>query len=174
MKRLFLHVIFTSLVAVFIVGCAHKFETADLIIHNAVVYTLDETETVTEAIAIKDGKIIETGKERHIMNKYSANEYVDAKGRAVYPGFFDAHCHILNYGKTFLEVDLKNSKSWEETVDKVIAFAKTNKGSWIKGRGWDQNEWAVKEFPTNDLLNKAFPNTPVYLMTPSPVGPATL
>ncbi|HLP11722.1 MAG TPA: amidohydrolase [Flavobacteriales bacterium] len=119
--------------------------------------------TVTEAVAIKDGKIIETGKERHIMNKYSANEYVDAKGRAVYPGFFDAHCHILNYGKTFIEVDLRNCKSWEECVQKTKEFAAKNKSAWIRGRGWDQNEWAVKEFPTNELLNAAFPNTPVYL-----------
>jgi predicted amidohydrolase YtcJ len=144
-------------------SCAHKAEHADLVIHNAIVYTLDEENTVTEAIAIKDGKIIETGKERHIMNKYSADEYIDAKARAVYPGFFDAHCHILNYGKTFLEVDLKNCNSWEETVNKVIAFAKKNKESWIVGRGWDQNKWADKKFPTNDLLNKNFPETPVYL-----------
>ncbi len=159
--RLFFYALYLMAFAFF--SCAHKAEHADLVIHNAIVYTLDEAGTVTEAIAIKDGKIIETGKERHIMNKYSADEYLDAKGRAVYPGFFDAHCHILNYGKTFLEVDLKNCKSWEETVNKVIAFAKTNKGEWIKGRGWDQNEWAVKDFPTNELLNKAFPDIPVYL-----------
>jgi len=144
-------------------SCAHKGEQADLVIHNAIVYTLDESNTVTEAIAIKGGKIIETGKERHIMNKYSADEYVDARGRAVYPGFFDAHCHILNYGKTFLEVDLRNCTSWEETVKKVVDFAKKNKGSWIKGRGWDQNLWADKNFPVNDLLNTNFPDIPVYL-----------
>src|SRR6478609_5500178 len=111
-------VLFVSCVAALFASCAHKAEQADLVIHNAVVYTLDENSTVTEAIAIKDGKIIETGKERHIMNKYSATEYLDAKGRAVYPGFFDAHCHILNYGKTFLEVDLRNCKSWDECIKK--------------------------------------------------------
>lgn len=152
-----------AMLAFMLNSCAHKGEQADIVIHNAIVYTLDEANTVTEAIAIKDGKIIETGKERHIMNKYSANEYVDAKGRAVYPGFFDAHCHILNYGKTFLEVDLRNCTSWDETVKKVVDFAKKNKGGWIKGRGWDQNLWADKNFPVNDLLNTNFPNTPVFL-----------
>ncbi|HYG49471.1 MAG TPA: amidohydrolase family protein [Flavobacteriales bacterium] len=127
------------------------------------VYTFDNEMTVTEAIAVKDGKILETGPERQIMNKYSAEEYVDAKGRAVYPGFFDAHCHILNYGKTFLEVDLRKCKSWEECINKAKEFAAKNKGAWIKGRGWDQNEWAVKEFPDNERLNKEFPNIPVYL-----------
>src|SRR5688500_16065069 len=86
--------------ALILTSCAHKAETADLVIHNAIVYTLDENNSMAEAIAIKDGEIIETGAERQIMNKYSAEEYLDAKGRPVYPGFFDAHCHILNYGKT--------------------------------------------------------------------------
>lgn len=145
-------------------SCAHKAKVADLVIHNAVVYTLDENNTISEAIAIKDGKIIEVGAERHILNKYSAEEYVDAKGRAVYPGFFDAHCHILNYGKTFLEVDLKDCRSWEEVVNKVKMFASQNKNTWIKGRGWDQNEWANKIFPDNTLLNQAFPTTAVFLV----------
>lgn len=146
-------------------SCAHKFEHADTVIHNAVVYTLDDNLTVTEAIAIKDGIIIETGPERHIMNKYSADEYVDAKGRAVYPGFFDAHCHVFAYGQSFLEADLRNLSSWEATVKKVKDFSvgKTS-DQWIVGRGWDQNEWPDKKFPVKKALDEAFPNTPVYLV----------
>lgn len=146
-------------------GCAHKAEHADLVIHNGVVYTLDEKNTITEAIAIVDGKIVETGPERQIMNKYSANEYVDAKGRAVFPGFFDAHCHILNYGKTFLEADLRGGISWEATVDKAKKFAaKNSENKWIVGRGWDQNEWPGKQFPNKTALDQAFPDKPVYLV----------
>ena len=153
------------ILALILVGCAHKAEHADLVIHNAIVYTLDEEGTVTEAIAIKDGKIIETGKERHILNKYSADEYVDAKGRPVYPGFFDAHCHILNYGKTFLEHNLtKYNSSWQEILDKVKLKADKDKSKWIIGRGWDQNEWANKKFPTKSGLDQAFPNQPVYFV----------
>lgn len=147
-----------------IAGCAHKAEHADLVVHNAVVYTLDNDNTITEAIAVVDGKIVETGPERHILNKYSADEYVDAKGRAVYPGFFDAHCHILNYGNTFLEADLRHAGSWEQTVEKASAFAKKNEREWIIGRGWDQNLWANKTFPDKTLLDQTFPNTPVFLV----------
>ena len=142
-------------------GCAHKFETADLIIHNGVIYTLDDENTIVEALAIKDGKIIDRGPEREIMNKYSASEYLDAKGRAVYPGFFDAHCHLLGYGMTFIEANLKNLDSWHKVIDEVKLFSKSNDSKWIKGRGWDQNLWANKEFPTNELLNQAFPNQPI-------------
>lgn len=143
-------------------SCAHKNESADLIIHNAIVYTLDDNNTVSEAIAVKDGKIIEIGAERQILNKYSAEEYLDAKGRPVYPGFFDAHCHILNYGLTFLEVDLRNTTSWDACLEKIKKFAEKSPSAWIKGRGWDQNLWSVKEFPTNEKLNALFPDQPVY------------
>lgn len=161
MKKIF--VLFVPFVACFIVGCSHKAEHADLVIHNAIVYTLDDMNTISEAIAIKDGKIIETGAERYILNKYSAGEYVDAKGRPVYPGFFDAHCHILGYGRTFLEVDLKGVDSWEKTVQKVKDFAKTSTSKWIIGRGWDQNLWKDKKFPDKKLLDEAFPDQPVFL-----------
>ncbi len=135
-----------------------------MIIHNGRVYTLNENNDIANAIAIKNGKIIEVGAERQIMNKYLADEYIDAKGRAVYPGFIDAHCHILGYGKSFLEVDLKNLSSWTECVNRVVEFSNVNKSDWIVGRGWDQNKWTTHNLPSKELLDKNFPDIPVFLV----------
>lgn len=140
-------------------------QDADLIIHNAVIYTVDNRFSVAQAIAVKDGKILETGPERQIMNKYHAKETVDARKQFVYPGFIDAHCHFLGYGISLQWVDLRGCKTKQEMVQRVIGFAKTlkNDGSWILGRGWDQNEWPDKQFPDNRELDSLFPERPVFL-----------
>lgn len=73
-------------------------EEADLVIHNATNHSMDEANTTHQAMAVRDGKIIELGAERQIMNRYAAKEIYDAKGRSVYPGFIDGHCHFFGYG----------------------------------------------------------------------------
>lgn len=145
-------------------SCAHKQESADLIVHNAHIYSMDEKNTVYEAMAIKDGKIIELGAERQIMNKYHSGNYYDAKTKCIYPGFIDAHGHILNYGLSLVYVDLVGTKSFEEVIEKVKLYSEQNVNTnMIVGRGWDQNDWENKDFPINDQLNLLFPNTPVIL-----------
>ncbi|MCF8452044.1 MAG: amidohydrolase [Pedobacter sp.] len=135
---------------------------ADLIVHNAVVYTVDEKFSVAEAIAIQDGKILETGSSEDILKKYKG-EILDAGGKAVYPGFIDGHSHFYGYGEGLQQADLVGTKSWEEILEKLQQFGKENPEGWIIGRGWDQNDWAVKEFPDNIMLNELFPNRPVIL-----------
>ena len=99
-----------------------------------------------------------------ILKKYSAKEMIDAKGQAVYPGFIDAHAHFVGYGQSLFQVDLFGSNSWEEIIDKVKKFAAEHPDeAWIKGRGWDQNKWPGKAFPTNEKLNELFPDKPVLL-----------
>jgi len=146
-----------------IISCSHKGEKADLIVHNAKIYSLDENGTVAEAMAIRDGKIIELGAEQEILNKYHSDLYIDAQTRPVYPGFIDGHCHILNYGMSLLSVDLKGCTSWNEVIERTQKFYNKNKPNAILGRGWDQTLWKDKKFPTNELLNKHFPNIPVML-----------
>jgi len=136
----------------------------DTIIHHAVIYTVDSSFTMAEAIAIKDGKIVATGKNDEILKKYTAIESIDAGGKALYPGFIDAHAHFIGYGRSLFQVDLYGTNTWEETVERVKAFAAKNPDiPWIQGRGWDQNKWPGKTYPTNALLNTLFPNTPVVL-----------
>jgi hypothetical protein len=115
-------------------------------------------------MAIKDGLIVATGTDAEILAAYTATEKIDAKGQAVYPGFIDAHAHFVGYGKSLFQVDLFGTTSWEEAVERVKVFAAAHPElAWIEGRGWDQNKWPGKKYPTNALLNSLFPNTPVVL-----------
>src|SRR5476649_2754458 len=80
-------------------------DKVDKIIHHAVIYTVDSAFTIAEAMAIKDGKIVAVGKNDEILKKYTAEESIDAKGAAVYPGFIDAHAHFVSYGRSLFQVD---------------------------------------------------------------------
>ena len=155
---------FIPLIAcVFLLSCASpQKEKADLIVHNAVVYTVDSTFSTTESFAVKDGKIIAIGKNDFILSKYDG-EKLDAQGKAIYPGFIDAHCHFYRYGLGLQKVDLVDTKSFDDVIQRVVEFSKTNKAQWVIGRGWDQNDWNVKEFPERRKLDSLFPNTPVFL-----------
>lgn len=145
-----------------LVACSSN--KVDTIVHHAKIYTVDSAFTVVEAMAIKDGKIVATGTNDIITGKYQADSVVDAKGAAVYPGFIDAHAHFLGYASSLFQVELYNTSTWEETVDRIVAFAKAHPEiKFIQGRGWDQNKWRGKKFPTNELLNKYFPKTPVVI-----------
>lgn len=139
-------------------------DQVDSIIHNGKVYTVDADNSVFEAIAIKDGKIVAVGNNTEILNNYSAKNIYNVEGKAVFPGFIDGHAHFVNYGLTQQQVDLFGAKSWEEIIERVKSFAEKNDQEWIIGRGWDQNLWPNKSFPTNDQLNELFPNKPIMLV----------
>jgi predicted amidohydrolase YtcJ len=134
----------------------------DLIVHNAMVYTVDDNFSVVEAFAVKDGKILETGSSKDILKKYKG-KILDVEGKAVYPGFIDGHSHFYGYGEGLQQADLVGTKSWVEILEKLQQFGKENPEGWIVGRGWDQNDWSIKEFPDNTKLNELFPNRPVVL-----------
>ncbi len=139
-----------------------KGESADLVIHNAAIHLMDDQNTISEAIAIKDGKILEVGPERQILNKYSAEEYIDANQREVYPGLTDAHAHILSYARQKLSVNLVGCKSFDEMLVRIEKYQNKHERPFIIGRGWDQSLWG-DEMPTNEQLNRLFPNIPVCL-----------
>ncbi len=136
----------------------------DLIVHNAVIYTVDSSFTVAEAMAVHEGKIIAVGKNDDIMKQYASNETIDAQGKAIYPGFIDAHSHYVGYGRSLFQVGLFGCNSWSEALQRVKDFATANPNEqWIRGRGWDQNKFPDKQFPSNDSLNILFPDKPVLL-----------
>jgi len=155
-------IVFAGLV-IFFTSCSNK-QAADLILLHAVVYTVDSAFSTTEAIAVKDGMIIATGTDDFISSHFKATETIDAKGNAVYPGFIDAHAHFVGYGNELFTADLYDSKSFEEVLDRLKKFVQTHPGEqWILGRGWDQNKWPGKTYPTNEELNALFPDKPVYI-----------
>ncbi|MCC7452620.1 MAG: amidohydrolase [Crocinitomix sp.] len=155
-------VLFPALALLLLSSC-YQGETADLIIHNAQIYSCDEEFSIFEAMAIKDGKIIQLGPEREILNGYDCDNIVDAQMRPIYPGFQDGHCHFLAYAQTLAEVDLTGSKSFDEVIERIEKYAETNESEWIEGRGWDQTLWASDSFPTNSKLNELFPTTPILI-----------
>lgn len=152
-------------VALVLLSCSNKpADEADIILHNGIVYTVNDQFETVQAFAVKDGKIIATGTDAEILKKYKAKDIIDAKGQAVYPGFIDAHSHFLGYGQSLFMVDLYGSGSWEEVIERVKTFAsKHPEEKWIMGRGWDQNKWPGKSYPANEKLNELFPGKPVLL-----------
>ena len=146
------------------IACGYKHKDADLVIHNARIISMDSEEHTYQAMAVKDGRIIELGPEQQILNEYSAKETYDAAGHTVYPGFIDGHCHFFGYGLNKQKIDLQGVKSWDEAIERAVAFAKAHPTTeWILGRGWDQNQWTDKSFPNNTRLNELFPDRPVLL-----------
>ena len=133
-------------------------------IHNAVIYTVDSTFSVQEAMVVRDGKILATGTDEEIFKLYSATDTLDVQKKTIFPGFIDAHCHFVAYGLGLNRVDLTGTKSFEEVLSRVKDFVLTNPDtSWIIGRGWDQNDWAEKKYPNNTKLDSLFPNRPILL-----------
>lgn len=151
-----------AILSLVLFSCSSK-EKIDLLVYNATIYTVDSSFTTAEAMAVKDGKIIATGKMADLEKGYEATEKLDAEGKFIYPGFIDAHAHFVNYGFSLQKVDLTGTTSWDEVIERVKTFAAANPKGWITGRGWDQNDWEIKEFPMNEKLNELFPDRPVLI-----------
>ncbi len=156
--------LFICLILIFFMNACIQKEKVDLIVHNAKVYTINESFEIEQAFAIKDGKFVAIGSNQDILRKYQSENIIDAGEKPVYPGFIDAHCHFYGYAMDLISsVDLTGTDSFAQVVAKVKEHYIKFPSDWIEGRGWDQNDWDVKEFPTNELLDQNFPNTPVYL-----------
>ncbi|MDC0210552.1 amidohydrolase [Flavobacteriaceae bacterium] len=153
-----LKVLITILVLNSSFGCK---KNVDLIIYNANIYTVDDNFNVAEAVAIKNGLFYDIG-ENDILKKYNTKESLDLNGSTVLPGLIDAHCHFYGLGLNQQEIDLVGTKSFDEILFKLKSQSVENK-TVIKARGWDQNDWEIKEFPNKDQLDVLFPNTPVVL-----------
>jgi len=147
------------------VACKQK-QNVDLIITNATIYTLDNDFSVAEAMVVHQGKILSVGAEKDILENFASDQIMDLAGKPVYPGFIDAHCHFYGYGLGLLKrADLMGTQSFDEILGIMQAHhEKFPSAYWIEGRGWDQNNWPEKEFPTNQKLNELFPENPVILI----------
>lgn len=150
---------------VFLINISGKeMEKADLIIKNARIYTVNDSFAVVNSFAVKDGVFLEVGSEEDISGNYSAERVIDLEGKPVYPGFIDGHCHFYHYGVNKLRyADLVGTKSFSEILAILKKHHDQNPAEWLLGRGWDQNDWPEKQFPTNREINRLFPETPVVL-----------
>ncbi len=136
----------------------------DLIVYNAKVYTVDSTFSVVEAFAVNNGVFVALGNSQELLSKYEAKKKVDAKGKFIYPGFYDAHGHFFMLAEALDQLDLLGSTSFEEVLERIKVYKAQNPSKkWIIGNGWDQNLWPDKKFPVKDSLDKYFPDIPIFL-----------
>ena len=134
-----------------------------LIIHGRV-YTMDSSNAIAEAMAIKDGRVEAIGLTNELLKKFHASDTINAGGLPVFPGFFDAHCHFYGLARNLRFADLVGCTSFEEVMTRLIDFNSQNQMKWLAGRGWDQNLWAEKVFPDREILDRYFPDIPVVLI----------
>ena len=150
-------------IAITLFSCAPEKLPADLLIKNATIYTVDKDFSTANALVVKDGKILEIGLKPELELKYKIKQTYDAKGNTVVPGLIDAHAHLYGLGMGLQQVDLVGTTSYKEVLGRVVAFQEEKNMPYIIGRGWDQNDWKNKNFPTKRELDSLFPDTPVSL-----------
>jgi predicted amidohydrolase YtcJ len=163
--------LFIVIVSLALASCSPK-EQVDLILHNGTFHSLNANNDTYEAVAIRDGKVVAVGPENEILNGYSCPSIYDMEKKHIYPGFIDAHAHLLGYSLMKNDLDLVGTTSWNEIVEKLKGFQSKRSSGWIVGRGWDQNDWVTTVtdqvrpdgIPTNESLNTFFPQTPVVLI----------
>ena len=158
-----------SLLALFIFGCEDQ--KADMIIHNGVIYTMNDLNPIAEAVAVGDGKIIALGKYRDLDPLINAKtKIINLGGAMMTPGIIEGHGHFYGLGLAKMQLDLSKTESYQDLIDMVSdAVRNSNPGEWILGRGWHQSKWSdnkddfVKGFQTHDRLSEVSPNNPVWL-----------
>ncbi len=136
----------------------------DVIVHNATIHSMNTANDIYQAMAIKDGKIIELGPERQILNRYRADQEIDAQGKSVYPGFTDAHTHLLLLAQERLSANLNEAKSTEQTLVFLEKYQSRKKPKFIIGRGLQLPTDEQKSILAKQIT-QAFPSTPVFIIT---------
>ncbi|PSQ71514.1 MAG: amidohydrolase [Bacteroidetes bacterium QH_2_64_26] len=156
--------------ALLLIGCASG-PTADLVLENGTIVTLDDDQSEAEALAAADGEILAVGSAADVDSYVGdGTRVVDLEGRLAIPGFIEGHGHFMGMGRAQMQLDLMNTTTWDEIVAMVDSAADASEpGTWIEGRGWHQEKWSatpermVDGFQTNERLNEAAPENPVFL-----------
>lgn len=162
---------FIVLIAWFLFSCGEKQAPADMIISGGTIYTVDDGQSTVEAVAVSSGKIVFAGSSGEVQKyKGDQTQMIDLQGETMTPGFIESHGHIMGLGYNEMNLDLMDTKSWDEIVERVKeAVGKAKPGEWIIGRGWHQDKWdkkpekMVKGFQTHQKLSEVSPDNPVFL-----------
>lgn len=136
--------------------------SAELLVENAVIYTVNPAQPSASALLVREGRIVAVGDDAAKLAGPGARR-INAKGRTIVPGFIDSHAHMAGLGEMLEVVDLRDARTLDEVARRIRdRAAKTPKGAWVRGRGWDQTNWGG-EFPTAATLDAAAPDHPVFL-----------
>jgi predicted amidohydrolase YtcJ len=153
------------------VGANAQVQPADLVLRGGRILTLDAAVPEAQALAARNGAIVAVGSNADIDRFVGATtQVIDLAGQLAIPGFIEGHAHFNNIGEGKMNLELMNTKSWNEIVQMVAqAVEKAKPGQWIIGRGWHQEKWSstpqpnVEGFPTHASLDKVSPDNPVIL-----------
>lgn len=158
-----------SFLFLFFVSC--ESQKADMIIHNGMIYTMNDLNPTAEAVAVSSGKIIALGKYTDLDPLITPRtKIINLRGATMTPGIIEGHGHFYGLGLAKMQLDLSKTESYQDLVDMVSDAVKNSKpGEWILGRGWHQSKWNddkndfVKGFQTHERLSEISPNNPVWL-----------
>ncbi len=148
-----------------------RVDAADLVLRGGRVATVDSSNTIAQAVAVRGDSIVAVGSDVDIQPYIGeSTRVIDLQGHLLVPGFIESHGHFMGLGTAKTELNLMKANTWDEIVDMVAQAAKdAQPGDWILGRGWHQEKWSdspgrvVAGFPTNDRLNQVAPDNPVLL-----------
>ncbi len=171
--RIIFYLIFTTAL-LFTFACEEKKEirdSAEMVIVNGVIETVDDEYGTAEAISIKADTIYRVGTTKEISELISdSTTVIDLNGAMAIPGFIDSHAHFWGIGQQNMDIDLRDAETWNDIIFMAARKAETMApGAWIIGRGWHQEKWSppprpdVEGYPYHDLLSSATPNNPVLL-----------
>ena len=158
-----------SFLFLFFISC--ESQKADMIIHNGMIYTMNDLNPTAEAVAISSGKIIALGKYTDLDPLITPRtKIINLRGATMTPGIIEGHGHFYGLGLAKMQLDLSKTESYQDLIDMVSDAVKNSRpGEWILGRGWHQSKWNddksdfVKGFQTHERLSEISPNNPVWL-----------
>ncbi len=156
---------------ILLISCRPTKKTADLILLNGKILTLNDSQKEVTALATKGDRILAIGRDAKISSYIgSETEVIDLEGKLAIPGLIEGHGHYMRLGKTLTQLNLMKVESWGEVVQLVEDAVKVVKnGEWILGWGWHQDKWekllqpSVQGLPIHDGLSAVSPNNPVML-----------
>jgi len=166
---LILITIFTVIFTLF--SCRGSVGSADLVLRNGRIITMDNRWPQVSALAVKGDRISAIGSDRDML-RYTGMEtqVIDLKGMLTIPGFIEGHGHFYSLGASLMELELRNAENWDAIIALVAAEVKNKKpGTWIVGRGWHQDKWTTKPqpnvggLPIHHKLSAVSPQNPVFL-----------
>src|SRR5690554_1963486 len=152
-------------------GCAQPEgvaeESGDVrLLTAARIHTSDPSRPMVEAMAWDgDGRIVAVGTADDLAAAWPDADVLHLDDATVVPGLIDSHGHLMSFGFSLMRADLAGAASKEEVIERLQAYARDlPEDTWVLGRGWDQNLWPEREFPTAADLDEAFPDRPVWLV----------
>ena len=160
----------TFMVTTFLLSASAAFaaQPVDTLFYNGKVITVDATNSLKSAVAVKDGKIVAVGG-AELIGRFTPKQKIDLAGRSLLPGFIDTHVHI--FGSSKRSVNALAAKSIEDLKKVVAAKARElGPGEWITGYGWDEARFPEKRVPLKSDLDEAAPDNPVFLIRAAPIA----